>query len=145
MNPALWLLLMRGAAAASVVKPTVQGRVKLSYVVTATAKVDGHEAMIVDQGQLATFEGEFRQGVTRALFDPTTVKVSVKRPGGKVVTYVYGTDAALVKDSTGLYHLDQDCNLAGLWYFRWFSDTAAHKCADEQQLVVTPAQAVVSP
>jgi hypothetical protein len=145
MNPALWLLLMRGAAAASVVKPTVQVRVKLPYTCQVTAKVDGVAVMQVDQGQLTTLEMEFRQGATRALFDPTTVKLSVKRPGGKVRTYVYGTDAALVKDSTGLYHVNLLGNLSGLWYARGWTDTSGQECADEQQLVVLPAQAVVSP
>ena len=99
--------------------------------------------MRVDQGQSVRLSFEFRQSGT--VFDPTVVKASVRKPGGKVVTYVYGTDAALVKDSTGSYHLDLLCHLPGLWHYRGFTETSGQECADEQQIVVIQAQAVQKP
>ncbi len=38
--------------------------------------------------------------------DPTTVTLKVMSPSGQVSTYVYGTDAAVVRDATGKYHID---------------------------------------
>lgn len=38
--------------------------------------------------------------------DPTTVKLKIRPKGGTERTFVHGTDAELVKDSTGSYHLD---------------------------------------
>lgn len=99
--------------------------------------------MRVDQGQNVTIEQAFDE--SGEPFDPDSVKLSVRRPGGKVRTYVYGTDAELVKDSTGRYHLDLLCHLPGLWYVRGFTETSGQQCAQEQQIVVIEAQAVVHP
>lgn len=99
--------------------------------------------MRVDQGQLVRLSFAFDEDGDP--FDPTDVKVSVRRPGGKVKTYVYGTDAEVVKDSTGRYHLNLLCHLAGLWHYRGFVETSGEQCADEQQIVVIPAQAVTTP
>ena len=53
--------------------------------------------------------------------DPGTVRASITNPAGSVTAYLYGTDAALVKDSTGTYHVDTVCSLAGLWVAEWTS------------------------
>lgn len=51
--------------------------------------------------------------------DPTTVTCKVKDPSWNVTTYVYGTDVALVKDSTGNYHVDVTTDENKQWYFRF--------------------------
>ena len=57
-----------------------------------------------------------------AAVDPGTVKLIIDRPpGGAQIVLLYGTDAALVKDSTGHYHADQAIDMAGDWQFRWVS------------------------
>jgi hypothetical protein len=38
--------------------------------------------------------------------DPTTITCKVMDPSRNVSTYVFGTGADLVKDSTGVYHVD---------------------------------------
>lgn len=38
--------------------------------------------------------------------DPTTVTLHVRPKQGSEKTFVYGTDAAVVRDSAGRYHLD---------------------------------------
>lgn len=38
--------------------------------------------------------------------DPTTITLKVRPKGGAEEVFVHGTDAELVKDSTGNYHLD---------------------------------------
>jgi hypothetical protein len=58
--------------------------------------------------------------------DPGTVSVIVFGPNGGRVTYVHGTDAALVKDSTGNYHLDYAPTMAGTHWYRWVSTGSGH-------------------
>lgn len=48
-----------------------------------------------------------------AAADPTGLTLKVMVPAGTVTTYTYGTDAALVKDSTGNYHLDYATTVEG--------------------------------
>ena len=74
-----------------------------------------------DVGDVPRSFGEFRDAAG-ALADPQTVKVSVRPPSGVISTYVFGTDAAVVKDSTGKYHIDIDANASGAWAVRWFSE-----------------------
>ena len=51
--------------------------------------------------------------------DPATVTLKHKDPGGTATTWVYLTDAQVVKDSTGNYHGDINVTTAGTWNFRW--------------------------
>jgi hypothetical protein len=67
--------------------------------------------------------------------DPVVVSCKVRNPSGTMTTSVYGTDAALVKDSTGHYHLDVDVNLVGEWHYRWWS-TGSGKAAGESGFLV---------
>lgn len=87
------------------------------------------------KGALVRVTGAFTTAAGTAQ-DPATVKVTVRKPNGQVSTYTYGTDAAVVKDSTGNYHLDVDANLPGRWVYRWFS-TGAGQAADEEHFDVT--------
>ncbi len=68
--------------------------------------------------------------------DPTTVTAKVKKPSGTVTTYVYGTDAALVKDSTGNYHIDVTSDEKSEWNFR-FEGTGTCAAVEEQAFNVT--------
>lgn len=62
--------------------------------------------------------------------DPTTLTLRIKAPGGTETTYTYGTDAALVKDSVGVYHLDYLPPVAGGYTYRW-AGTGAAQAASE--------------
>lgn len=62
--------------------------------------------------------------------DPTTVKAKIKDPSGNVSTYVYGTDAALVKDSTGNYHVDVVTDENKHWHYR-FEGTGSCTAVEE--------------
>ena len=57
--------------------------------------------------------------VNNVLTDPTVVTCKVKDPSGNVVPYVYGTDAELVKDSTGIYHVDVVTDEKKQWNVRF--------------------------
>jgi len=68
-------------------------------------------------GQKVRVTCEFK--VSDVLTDPTTVKCKIMDPSRNVTTYVYGTDAELVKDSTGLYHVDIVTDEVQEWNFRF--------------------------
>ena len=72
--------------------------------------------------------------------DPSTVTVYVKDPTGTRTTYVYGS-SAVVKDSTGVYHLDIFANIAGTWWYR-FEGTGALVAAAESEFIVPLSQIV---
>lgn len=62
--------------------------------------------------------------------DPTAVTFKIKNPAGATTTYVYLTDAALVRDSTGNYHVDFNGTVPGIHFYR-FSGTGAVMAAGE--------------
>lgn len=49
--------------------------------------------------------------------------------GAAATPYIYGTDAALVKESVGHYHIDLPATLDGDWLFRWKALTATDTAA----------------
>ena len=60
-----------------------------------------------------------------AATDPTTLTFSIREPDGVVTSYVYLTDAELVKDSTGVYHVDWLIAKVGRHTYRWVGTGAA--------------------
>ena len=97
--------------------------------------------MVYEFGQLVRIRGEFTRLSDGAAIDPTTVKVSVRRPGGKVTTYQYSTDVEVVKLRTGVYYLDVSANAYGTWTYRWFSEGTG-QAADESVFQVKQHRAV---
>jgi len=88
-----------------------------------------------DKGDQVRVSAAFTNAVGTAI-DPTTVRFKYKTPAsGTAVTLVYGVDGALVKDSTGNYHVDIDLDLAGVYRFRWES-VGTGKAASESFVVV---------
>jgi len=70
-----------------------------------------------DVGDLVRVSLSFTNS-SQAAADPTTVRGKLRDPSGNVTTYVYGTDAQLVKDATGAYHFDVAVDEAGDWRYR---------------------------
>jgi hypothetical protein len=72
-----------------------------------------------------------------AAVDPTVVTLKIKAPPptSTVTTHVYGTDANVIKDSTGNYHYDVTLSQSGTYRYRW-EGTGAAICADEGSLNV---------
>ena len=68
-------------------------------------------------------------------FDPTAVVFKLKLPSGTIVTYTYGTDAELVKDSTGNYHVDYKVTIKGAYHY-YFDGTGAIEAAEEDSFFV---------
>ena len=96
---------------------------------------------VYDLGDEVRVSGHFTTISTGADQDPTAIFLSIKNPSGTLTTYQYGVDVIIVKDSVGDYHADIDANVAGLWYYRWFS-TGTGKAADEGTFEVEDAEAV---
>ena len=87
-----------------------------------------------DKGDLVRCSASFTDSDGTAL-DPTTVTGKYKTPAGVTTTYVYDTDAELVKDSTGNYHFDVNANAAGQWFYR-FESTGTGQAAEEAAFTV---------
>lgn len=88
------------------------------------------------EGALVTVQGTFRNS-SNVLADPTTVKLTVREPDGTTTTYVYGTDAIVVKSSTGIYTANLDTtSKRGLWLYTWWSTGAGQADSGEQEFYV---------
>lgn len=75
-----------------------------------------------DVGDLLRVTGTFDDGLAPPTnLDPTTVRFQYTTPDRVETTLTYGIDVAVVKDSTGTYHVDLDLNQAGPWHYRFFS------------------------
>ena len=69
--------------------------------------------------------------------DPSTVTFQIRDPAGTVVSYTYGTDAEVVKDAVGVYHVVYDLDTPGEWVYR-FSSTGTGKAAATKHVFVDP-------
>lgn len=90
-------------------------------------------------GQVAKLMATFTLGGIDT--DPTTVSVVVRRPDGIRLTYVYGTDVEVVKDSTGHYRLNFTPTMPGNHWHYWIS-TGTAATVGELMFVVSPAHAL---
>jgi len=87
-----------------------------------------------DKGDLIRCSAAFTDADDNAQ-DPTVVGFKVRDPSNNITSYVYGTDAELVKDSTGNYHVDVDADEVGTWYYRFYS-TGTGQAADESEFEI---------
>lgn len=67
--------------------------------------------------------------------DPTAVTFKMKKPDGTTTTYVYGTDAELVKSATGIYYVDWTFTMADSHKYR-FAGTGTVTTSDEGTILV---------
>lgn len=88
-----------------------------------------------DIGDLVELKGTFRRTLDNAVTDPTMVVLKVKKSDATLITYIYGMDAALVKDSQGVYHCDIEPDVPGRWTFQW-KGTGAVKTMEESHFQV---------
>lgn len=95
-----------------------------------------------DYGELARISTTFANSVGTAV-DPAVVKFRYYSQAlAAGTTYTYGTNAALVRGSTGFYYVDIDTNeSAGLWYWDFYS-TGTGQAADQGTFYVRPANAI---
>lgn len=85
-------------------------------------------------------EATFRN-TSNALANPSTVTLVVQKPDMSHDTYVYGTDAEVVRDSTGVYHVDvqPEDGEEGIWVYRWRA-TGTVQQATEGTFFVRPSR-----
>lgn len=69
------------------------------------------------------------------LVDPSTVTFRVRKPSGALVSLVYLTDAAVIRDSQGIYHVDIATDYPGTWHYR-AEGGGSNAAAAEHSLVV---------
>lgn len=73
--------------------------------------------------------------------DPDGVTFKLRDPSGTVTSYVYGTDADLVRMNTGDYYIDVTPNASGRWHWRWIS-TGSNKATAHEGTLVVQASAI---
>jgi uncharacterized protein YfaS (alpha-2-macroglobulin family) len=89
---------------------------------------------VYDVGDLVRCAANFKNTLNVDI-DPSTVTFKVKPPTGAIITYAYGVDSQLVKDSVGDYYVDVNANAEGTWHWRFFS-TGTGQAAAEQTFEV---------
>lgn len=89
-------------------------------------------------GDVARLSAAFTDA-NAAAADPGGVQFKIREPDGTVTTYVYGTDAQLVKDSTGNYHVDWLIDQAGRHRYR-FAGVASGQAAAESEFRAQPSR-----
>lgn len=96
---------------------------------------------IYDIGDVARITATFTD-VAGVPADPSAVSLVYEDPSGAVTTHVFGTDAEVVKSSTGVYYEDVPIDEAGDWHYRWLA-TGTGAGAQQGQLMVKPTQAAI--
>ncbi len=86
---------------------------------------------IYDKGDLAKLKGQFTD-VNGNLTDPASIFFTLTNPNGTQTNYIYGTDAQLVRESTGIYYVLVDCNVVGSWDYRFYSEGAGQTAGEER-------------
>ncbi len=51
--------------------------------------------------------------------DPTTITFKLKDPSGNITTFIYLTDAEVVKSGTGVYYFDNILDEEGVYHYRF--------------------------
>lgn len=86
-------------------------------------------------GDIVTIEAVWTDSAGVAT-DPAAVFCQYQDPSGVSVTLTYGTDAALVRDSAGNYHVDIDAGEAGYWYYRFYSTGSGQAASEPKTFTV---------
>lgn len=89
-------------------------------------------------GDLVRISGAWTNAAGTAT-DPAAVFAQYTTPTGVVTSLAYLIDAALVKDSTGNYHVDINANAVGTWYYRFYS-TGSGQGANESYFVINRSE-----
>lgn len=68
--------------------------------------------------------------------DPTGVVFIAQAPDGTQTTYTYGTDAELVKDSTGNYHVNWKFTSSGDWWYSFEATGSTYPGYSEKRIKI---------
>lgn len=81
----------------------------------------------------------WRDGLSNASVDPSTVVAKVRAPTGALTTYTYGVDPELVKVGAGTYRTAFNCSIHGAWHYR-FEASGTYIGADEQTFSIRKSE-----
>lgn len=84
------------------------------------------------QGSSIRLKATFKDA-SAAVADPTTITVAIETPDGSVSSYVYGTDAEIVRDSTGIYYIDVVVDTPDTWSYS-FAGTGTVQAVSQSKL-----------
>lgn len=73
--------------------------------------------------------------VSGTLTNPTTTTAVVRDPSGVETSYVYGTDAEVVRPETGSFYIDLTFTAAGAWSVLWIGTGAVTAVAKSSEQV----------
>ncbi len=83
----------------------------------------------------------FKDAVTGALTDPSTVVLKVLQGGAESI-YVYNVDTEISKTSTGIYSANIKLTSSGFAYYRWEAG-GVNPNAIENTVIVLPSNIVL--
>lgn len=89
-----------------------------------------------DIGDVPHVRVEFKNE-SGTLIDPTAVYLKYRDPAGMTTTLTYGVDAALVRESLGIYYAAIPITASGDWHYRWYS-TGSGQASEEHWFRVRP-------
>lgn len=87
-----------------------------------------------DVGDVVRIQAAFDNAASVPV-DPGVVTFKIKTPAGTTTTYVYGTDAAVVKTGTGRYYVDYVATMEGRHEVR-YAGTVSNIAAGESHFFV---------
>lgn len=90
------------------------------------------------EGNKVRFAMEFTRTTDDVAVDPSPVHFIYETPAGVLTTLVYLTDAALVRDSLGNFHVDI-AGVAGVLYWEW-RGFGANMAAASGHYIFTPSR-----
>lgn len=90
---------------------------------------------LFDIGELVRVTSSFKN-IAGNFIDPSVVTLKLKINTHTVVVYVYGTNAEVIKDSTGVYHCDVSATEAGTYRYRWEGSGTIGQSAGEDSFIV---------
>ena len=94
--------------------------------------------MVINIGDIRRVSATFKNAAG-ADTDPTTVTVKIRAGYDEPVTYVYGTDAELVKTATGKYYVDYLIGNPGRHFHQWVG-TGSVQVMEEKEFYVVDSK-----
>ena len=91
-----------------------------------------------DIGDRVRITGTLTSPETGQPVDPTNLQITIRDPAGNTTTLQYGTDPEVVRDDTGIYHVDIDVTTRGQWHYR-FAATGVNTAAAEGTFYANPS------
>lgn len=94
--------------------------------------------MLYIEGDATDLTWSFTNRATGLPADPSTLTLKVRSPRAGLVTYIYGGDPELVRDSEGEFSFHLDLNAGGHWRWRIVGTGTAQR-AMQRAIYVRPA------